>query len=64
MWKRIKNKIYQKVKGMSNEELSLEANIKMEMKGDKNASGLVDRPINHCSLIETGNDEILHPRFY
>lgn len=66
MWKRIKNKLYQKIKGISNEQLSLEANLKMGMKVGKNVSGLVGCTIDHsaCWLIEIGDNVVFAPQVY
>ena len=66
MWKRLKNKIYQKVKGISNEQLSLEANIKMGMKVGKNVWGLSGCTIDHsaCWLIEIGDNVVFAPQVY
>lgn len=66
MWKRLKNKIYQKVKGISNEQLSLEANIKMGMKVGKNVSGLTGCTIDYsvCWLIEIGDNVVFAPQVY
>lgn len=64
------NKIYRKVlhklKGISNEQLSLQANIKEGMKVGKNVYGLEGCTVDHghCWLIEVGNDVVFAPQVY
>lgn len=64
------NKIYKrilsKLKGISNDQLSLNANIKNGMKVGKNVYGLTSCTIDygHSWLIEIGDDVIFGPQVY
>ena len=66
MIKKIANKIRKLWYGISNEQLSLEANIKEGMKVGKNVSGLINCTIDysHCWLIEIGNNVVFAPQVY
>lgn len=66
MIKKITNKIRKLWYGISNEQLSLEANIKEGMKVGKNVSGLINCTIDHshCWLIEIGNNVVFAPQVY
>ena len=66
MIKKIANKIRKLWYGISNEQLSLEANIKEGMKVGKNISGLINCTIDHghCWLIEIGNNVVFAPQVY
>lgn len=64
------NKIYKsivyKLKGISNEQLSLRANIREGMKVGKNVYGIEGCTIDHghCWLIEVGDNVVLAPQVY
>ena len=66
MIKKIANKIRKLWYGISNEQLSLEANIKEGMKVGKNVYGLINCTIDHghCWLIEIGDHVIFAPQVY
>lgn len=66
MIKKITNKIRKLWYGISNEQLSLEANIKEGMNVGKNVSGLINCTIDHshCWLIEIGNNVVFAPQVY
>lgn len=66
MLKKIFRKIYYIVKRISQEQLTLEANIKAGLKVGKNCSGLINCTIDygHCWLIEIGDDVIFAPQVY
>ncbi|WP_140487692.1 acyltransferase [Flavobacterium sp. GSA192] len=66
MIKRIIQAIQYKIKGISNEQLTLEANLKAGLKVGKNCSGLINCTIDygHCWLIEIGDDVIFAPQVY
>ena len=66
MIKKILNKLRKLWYGISNEQLSLEANIKEGMKVGKNISGLINCTIDHghCWLIEIGNNVVFAPQVY
>lgn len=66
MIKKILNKWRKIWFGMSNEQLSLEANIKEGLKVGKNVSGLINCTIDHghCWLIEIGNNVVFAPQVY
>lgn len=66
MIKRILQTIKKAVLGISNEQLSIEANIKVGLKVGKNVSGLINCTIDHghCWLIEIGDDVIFAPQVY
>ena len=66
MINRIINKIKKTISGISNEQLSLEANIKEGMKVGRNVSGLINCTIDHghCWLIEIGDHVIFAPQVY
>lgn len=66
MIKRIFQSIYYKVKGISNAQLSLDANLKNGMKVGKNVNGLIGCSIDygHSWLIEIGDDVTFAPEVY
>lgn len=66
MIKRIVNKIRKLWYNISNEQLSLEANIREGMKVGKNVSGLINCTIDHshCWLIEIGDNVVFAPQVY
>jgi maltose O-acetyltransferase len=66
MIQRIFQKIYYKIKGISPEQLTLEANLKAGMKVGKNCYGLLGCTIDyaHSWLIEIGDDVIFAPQVY
>lgn len=66
MVNRIINKIKQILSGVSNEELSVQANIKEGMKVGENVYGLVNCTIDHghCWLIEIGDGVVFAPQVY
>lgn len=66
MIRRIIQAIQYKIKGISNEQLTLEANLKAGLKVGKNCSGLINCTIDygHCWLIEIGDDVIFAPQVY
>ena len=66
MIKKITNKIRKLWYCISNEQLSLEANIKEGMNVGKNVSGLINCTIDysHCWLIEIGDHVIFAPQVY
>ena len=66
MIQRIFRKIYYKVKGITPEQLTLEANLKAGMKVGKNCFGLQGCTIDyaHSWLIEIGDDVIFAPQVY
>lgn len=66
MIRRIFKKIYYKVKGISPEQLTLEANLKAGLKVGKNCHGLIGCTIDfaHSWLIEIGDDVIFAPQVY
>jgi maltose O-acetyltransferase len=66
MLQKIINKLKQIYSGKSNEELSVEANIKAGMKVGKNVYGLVTCTIDHghCWLIEIGDNVVFAPYVY
>lgn len=66
MINRIFFKIKQIISGVSNEQLSVQANIREGMKVGKNVYGLVNCTIDHghCWLIEIGNNVIFAPQVY
>lgn len=66
MIKKIINAVLYKIKGISNEQLTLEANVKNGMKVGKNCSGLLGCTIDytHSWLIEIGNDVVFAPQVY
>lgn len=66
MMNRVINKIKQIISGVSNEELSVQANIKEGMKVGENVYGLVNCTIDHghCWLIEIGDHVIFAPQVY
>lgn len=66
MIKKIANKIRKLWYGISNEQLSLEANIKEGMRVGKNVSGLINCTIDHshCWLIEIGDNVVFAPQVY
>ena len=66
MINRIINKIKKTISGISNEELSVQANIREGMKVGKNVYGLINCTIDHghCWLIEIGNNVVFAPQVY
>ncbi|WP_396146801.1 acyltransferase [Flavobacterium sp.] len=66
MIQRIIQKIYYKIKGITPEQLTLEANIKAGMKVGKNCYGLIGCTIDyaHSWLIEIGDDVVFAPQVY
>ncbi|MFT3918858.1 acyltransferase [Cloacibacterium sp.] len=60
------NKIKKIIFRISNEELSVQANLKTGMKVGKNVYGLVNCTIDHghCWLIEIGNNVVFAPQVY
>ena len=66
MINRIINKIKKTISGISNEELSVQANIREGMKVGKNVYGLINCTIDHshCWLIEIGDEVIFAPQVY
>lgn len=66
MIKKIINKIKKIIFRISNEELSVQANLKAGMKVGKNVYGLVNCTIDHghCWLIEIGNNVVFAPQVY
>lgn len=66
MINRIINKIKRTFSGISNEQLSVQANIREGMKVGENVYGLVNCTIDHghCWLIEIGNNVIFAPQVY
>lgn len=66
MINRIINKIKKTISGISNEELSVQANIREGIKVGKNVSGLINCTIDHshCWLIEIGNNVVFAPQVY
>jgi maltose O-acetyltransferase len=63
---RLLKKTYRLFAGISNEQLSLDANIAMGLKVGQNCSGLIGCTIDygHAWLIEIGNDVIFAPQVY
>ena len=63
---RVINKIKQIISGVSNEELSVQANVKEGMKVGKNVYGLDNCTIDHghCWLIEIGDEVMFAPQVY
>lgn len=66
MIKRILKSLSYKLKGISNEQLSLQANIRAGMKVGKNVSGIEGATIDHghCWLIEIGDNVVFAPQVY
>lgn len=66
MIKKILNAVKYKIKGISNEQLTVEANLKAGLKVGKNCSGLVNCTIDysHSWLIEIGDNVIFAPQVY
>jgi len=66
MIKRIYNKIRNLLKGITNEQLSLEANLAAGMQVGKNCYGLAGCTIDHghCWLIAIGDDVVFAPQVY
>lgn len=66
MMNRVINKIKQIISGVSNDELSVQANVKEGMKVGENVYGLVNCTIDHghCWLIEIGDHVIFAPQVY
>lgn len=66
MIRKLINKGKKLLYGISNEQLSLEANIKAGMKVGNNVYGLMGCTIDHghCWLIEIGNHVIFAPQVY
>lgn len=66
MMNRVINKIKQIISGVSNDELSVQANIKEGMKVGENVYGLVNCTIDHghCWLIEIGDHAMFGPQVY
>ena len=66
MLNRIINKLKKIISGISNEELSVQANIRAGMKVGENVSGLINCTIDHghCWLIEIGDNVIFAPQVY
>ncbi len=66
MINKIINKIKKIIFRISNEELSVQANINAGMKVGKNVYGLVNCTIDHghCWLIEIGNNVVFAPQVY
>ena len=66
MISRIYHKIKKEIKGISNEQLSLDANIKAGLKVGDNCYGLISCTIDHghAWLIEIGNNVIFAPQVY
>lgn len=66
MIQRIIKKIFYKLKGISPEQLTLEANLKAGMKVGKNCYGLIGCTIDyaHAWLIEIGDDVVFAPQVY
>ena len=66
MINRIINKIKKTISGISNEELSVQANIREGIKVGKNVYGLINCTIDHghCWLIEIGDHVIFAPQVY
>lgn len=66
MISRIIFKIKQIISGVSNEQLSVQANIREGMKVGKNVYGIDNCTIDHghCWLIEIGNHVIFAPQVY
>lgn len=66
MINRILNKIFNIIRGISNEELSFQANLKAGLRVGKNVYGLQGAIIDHgsCWLIEIGDDVIFAPQVY
>ncbi|WP_395064849.1 acyltransferase [Flavobacterium sp.] len=66
IFKRIFLAVLYKIKGITPEQLTLEANLKAGMKVGKNCYGLIGCTIDfaHSWLIEIGNDVIFAPQVY
>ncbi|GAB3711940.1 acyltransferase [Flavobacterium koreense] len=66
MIQRIIQKIYYKIKGITPEQLTLEANINAGMQVGKNCYGLIGCTIDyaHSWLIEIGDDVVFAPQVY
>ena len=66
MINKIIKKIYYKLNGISNEQLTLDANISAGMKVGKNCSGLIGCTLDygHCWLIEIGDNVVFAPQVY
>lgn len=66
MIKAIFRNLYFKLKGISNEKLSLQANIRAGLKAGKNIYGLEGCTIDHghCWLIEVGDNVVFAPQVY
>ena len=66
MIKKIYKSIYYKLKGISNDQISLQANIKEGLKVGKNVYGIQGCTIDHgsCWLIEVGDNVVFAPQVY
>lgn len=66
MIKKIYRSIYYKLKGISNDQISLQANIKEGLKVGKNVYGIQGCTIDHgsCWLIEVGDNVVFAPQVY
>lgn len=66
MINKIYNRILCKLKGISNDQLSLQANIKEGLKLGKNVYGIEGCTIDHghCWLIEIGDNVVFAPQVY
>lgn len=63
---RLVKAINRRLRGITNEQLTLEANLKTGLKVGKNVSGLINCTIDygHCWLIEIGDEVIFAPQVY
>lgn len=66
MIRKILKSIFYKIKGVSNEKLSLDANVSVGLKLGKNVYGLEGATIDHghCWLIEIGDNVVFAPQVY